>query len=328
MKKTIKLSKLNKDTKNNQKDNQLDNQSDNQKDNQLDNQSYNHKNKKDKQNKSQKIIIFKKEYIESKTKGISKEEVFRKNSNFYKDNELIICMVLREKIYSYKCMSSGCQVKNDWNNKPLYLLLNRKNKKRSDLSIDNLEFQCPNCFMQNNGSINWQKEIKEIVIYCQKCNNYPVNNLPDYYKINKICKMCNTKINDLKKTNLDSLSILQEACGNSGMISIDNSNTNKSKAAKDYNNLINDDSLEKVIGDYQSNQPYFNINSTPKKTYSNQNDILSNGENGSKTQQNDTINRLSHLNLNCDLEDLLFTKNIEISQLTKDIETIAESTET
>lgn len=347
---TIKLSKLSKDNKKNQKDKKKDNQLDNQKDNSLDND----KSGKNKKNKSQKITVFKKDYIESKTKGISKNDVFRKNSIYYKDNELIICMILREKIYSYKCMSSGCQVNHDWNNKPLYLLLNRKNKKRSDLSIDNLEFQCPNCFMQNNGSINWQKEIKEIVIYCQKCNNYPVNNLPDYYKINKICKMCDQKINNVKKTNLASLSILEEACGNSGMITSnifdfsDMNNKFKSNSKNNYHSLINDDSLDKVIGDYNSNQPYFNINSKPNHMYSNQNNLLSIGNNNGNNsqdsninddndnsdndddndnnanQQNNTINRLSNLDLNS-LENINFTDNINISKLTKDIENIADN---
>ena len=42
---------------------------------------------------------------------------------------------------------SGCSVNHQWNNKPLHLLINRKNKKHSDLTINNLQFICPNCFL-------------------------------------------------------------------------------------------------------------------------------------------------------------------------------------
>ena len=110
----------------------------------------------------------------------------------------------------------------------------------------------------------------------------------------------------------------------------------------------NDDSLEKVIGDYNSNQPYFNINSKPNHMYSNQNNLLSTGNNSGNNsqdsninddsddsdndddndynanQRNNTINRLSNLDLN-NLENINFTDNINISKLTKDIENIADN---
>ena len=271
-----------------------------------------------KSNKLQTKVIFLEDTINFKTKGIKKEDVFRKNSPYFKDDELIICMVLREKLIPYKCCVSGCSVNNEWNNKPLYLIINRKNKKRSDLTITNLEFQCPNCYLQNNGVLNWQKQIKERVIYCKICN-FNISNFPDSNKIKKICKTCDQKIISHKKSNYKSYSALEECWDNSGELDADNLNKDYSLSTKQYEQMMNKDELEQILGP-SINQPYrFNV-STLNQNY--------NENNNSNRNNNNEIHRLSNIessiassfeNDNLDMDN----NNIDITQLIKDVENIA-----
>ena len=274
-------------------------------------------------NKLQTKVIFQEDTINFKTKGIKKEDVFRKNSPYYKDDELIICMVLREKLIPYKCCVSGCSVNHEWNNKPLYLIVNRKNKKHTDLRVENLEFQCPNCYMQNNGLIKWQKQVKERVIICKHCK-FNISNFPDYNKINKICKTCDQKIISHKKSNYKSYSALEECWDNSGELDADNLNKDYSLSTKQYEQMMNKDELEQILGP-STIQPYrFNI-STLNQNY-NEN------SNNNNNRNNNEIHRLSNIessiassfeNDNLDMDN----NNFDITQLIKDVEKIASTSE-
>lgn len=272
-------------------------------------------------NKLQTKVILQEDTINFKTKGIKKEDVFRKNSPYYKDDELIICMVLREKLIPYKCCISECSVIYDWNNKPLYLIINRKNKKHTDLRIENLEFQCPNCYMQNNGLIKWQKQVKERVIICKHCK-FNISNFPDYNKINKICKICDQKLISHKKSNYTSYSALEECWDNSGELDADNLNKDYSLSTKQYEQMMNKDELEQILGP-STNQPYrFNISTSNQNYGRNVNNDYDNNENHRLSNIESSI-ASSFENDNLDMDN----NNIDIRQLIKDVEDIAQTSE-
>ena len=47
-----------------------------------------------------------------------------------------------------KC--SKCGIEPKWNNKPLDFVIVRRNKDKNDNRLENLKFECPNCYYQNN----------------------------------------------------------------------------------------------------------------------------------------------------------------------------------
>ena len=285
-------------------------------------------------------VIFLDDTISFKTKNIKKEDVFRKNSMYFKDEEVINCMILREKLFPYKCSIPECSVNNDWNNKPLYLMINRKNKKRADLTINNLEFQCPNCYLQIHGLIKWQKQIKERVVYCSRCN-YNISNFSDYNKATQLCKSCDQKISSHKKSSITSYSALEECWDSSGDLKAENLNKDYSKTTKQYENYMNNDELEQILGPVNTSQSYFRINHQTKNNQYNNNYSFGSHENanGSDNANNngDTDNqnhRLSNIESslalsfnNDNLELNIDNSNIDISQLIKDVENIAQNSD-
>ena len=315
--------------------------------------------KNSKKKKEQKIVIFSEEDINKKTYGIKKEAVFIKNSPYYKNDELVTCMILKEKLLPYKCSIPGCPVNHQWNDKPLHLLLNRKNKKQSDLTITNLKFQCPNCFLQSYGLTVWQKQIKTQILYCKICK-YDITNLSEYNKMKQMCKVCDQKISSHKKSDAVSLSVLEHSWDHR---KLDAGNLNKdySKLTSQYQTILNKDELSQIVGS-STNQSQFRINfQNQNQTYTKNNNSSkrninnkknsnrdsdsdsesdSDSDNNSNSNRNDNdnnsnqqIHRLSNLessiassfqNNNSQMNlDNICSNNINISKLIKDVENIA-----
>ena len=290
--------------------------------------------------KKQKVeIIFSDEDINKKTFGIKKEDIFIKNSPYYKKDEIVTCMILKEKLLAYKCSISGCSVNHQWNNKPLHLLINRKNKKHSDLTINNLQFICPNCFLQNYGLSVWQKQIKTEILSCRICS-YDITNLSDYNKFNKICKICEHKISKHKKSSARSYTILEQ-CWDSRKLTSENIGKDYSKLESDYQNMLYKDELEDIVGS-TSNNSQFQINFSNRnkhlnrKTKKNNNsDSDTDSDSDSDNDNTNSNNQLQLSNLESSLEYAFQNNNysfendnnIDITQLTKDIENIATTIE-
>ena len=64
----------------------------------------------------------------------------------------VICLLLKIGHFKdYHCNTPKCKVGKIWIDKPIQLILNRKNNIQNDLSSSNLELICGNCFMIKNG---------------------------------------------------------------------------------------------------------------------------------------------------------------------------------
>lgn len=310
-------------------------------------------------NKYDTKIIFSEEHINNVIKEINKAHIFCKNSKYYKNDELIMCMILKHKLFPYKCCVRGCCVCDNWNDEPIYLIINRKNKKQSDLTLSNLELQCPNCYLQNYGLVKWQQKIKQVILYCSRCN-YIINTLPDYNKMKKICITCDKKVKTHIKSSATSFTILEQCVDNSGESVNFDLNKDYKKRYIAYEKTINYDELDDILGEDSSHSNFrlnfnqnFNHNNYNFNHNHNNNHNFNNGancasqlfeidsdnqsnENEDVNNQNDrdeddennssqTINRLSNLdftNINENFNNKIDNSKFT-SQLILDIENIA-----
>lgn len=71
--------------------------------------------------------------------------LLKKKSGNLKDDDIKIYLLNKE-LLKHECYY--CQQKPFWNNKPLDLILDRKNNIFTDNRINNLRLLCPNCFYQ------------------------------------------------------------------------------------------------------------------------------------------------------------------------------------
>ena len=126
-------------------------------------------------------------------KNITTKTICIKKSPF-KNDTILLCLLFKEKIMTdYKCSISKCKVGKTWMNKPIQLLINRKNSKLEDLTIPNLELMCPNCFIIQYGIILFQKIILQTIYKCKLCN-YPLYKFSNFKKKAGYCSACETKL--------------------------------------------------------------------------------------------------------------------------------------
>ena len=118
------------------------------------------------------------------------------NSKYPNDTN-IICLLLRTKIIKeYHCSRNKCKVGKTWIGQPIQLKLNRINNTDHDLTINNLELICGNCFMVTYGLNLFKKTINTSVLVCKHCE-YPLNKFNNYKKKAGICNGCDKKMCDI-----------------------------------------------------------------------------------------------------------------------------------
>ena len=172
------------------------------------------------------------ETIEYFSKGLEPIKVFTKkslfvdsskNTNFANNDTKLICLLLKYNlIENYKCNMPKCKVKHIWNGKPIQLLLNRKNSIYNDLSISNLEFLCPNCYIITYGLEMFKKKAKETVLNCDICN-FPLVKFANSRKKNGICLACEKKMSNMSYEKVQSsyYNQLQEVYSDNPLLSDD-----------------------------------------------------------------------------------------------------------
>lgn len=168
------------------------------------------------------------EEIELLTKDIDINKVLVNNSK-YKDN-IIIAYLLQSKKKQYKCEVKKCSVQNNWLDKPICLLLKRKNNKQSDAREANLEFNCPNCYYQNT-NIKLIKKVEKVNFpKCDSCG-FNLSKFSDHYKNIGLCKICYSKLST-KSEDSKSISVLYNILQEDS----DNSDTENNINIEEYMN--------------------------------------------------------------------------------------------
>ena len=115
------------------------------------------------------------------------------NSSFNNDTALL-CLLLKLQIFKeYKCIEKKCKTGKTWLGNPIQLLIHRKNGKMQDLSINNLELICANCYIAKYGLDLFVKVITKTIYTCTYCG-YPLSNFTNSKKKERICMSCESKI--------------------------------------------------------------------------------------------------------------------------------------
>jgi hypothetical protein len=115
------------------------------------------------------------------------------NSSFNNDTALL-CLLLKLQIFKeYKCIEKKCKTGKTWLGNPIQLLIHRKNGKMQDLSINNLELICANCYIAKYGLDLFVKVITKTLYTCTYCG-YPLSNFTNSKKKERICMSCESKI--------------------------------------------------------------------------------------------------------------------------------------
>ena len=108
--------------------------------------------------------------------SLSKNVIFKKNSKYCNNDELIKYHLELNNLLTYKCYSQKCPTKNgNWKRKKMYLFLERKNSQIDDLRVKNLSLICANCFFLDKAPNIIEKIKKNKVKQCKFCS-YQLNN--------------------------------------------------------------------------------------------------------------------------------------------------------
>lgn len=167
--------------------------------------------KKDSDSNSKQIKLTKKEQgfeynqenIEFFTKDLDFKKILIKNSPFTNDIE-VICLLLKHKLITeYCCSVKKCKVKTLWMDKPIQLILHRKNNIQTDLSSYNLELICANCYLSIYGLEIFKKKEKEIIFKCNICN-FPLVQFNNNRKKKGTCLACEKKMSNIFTKNIES----------------------------------------------------------------------------------------------------------------------------
>jgi hypothetical protein len=106
----------------------------------------------------------------------------------------VLCLMIKLGYFKdYRCNIKKCRVGKSWYNKPIQLILNRKNNVMDDLTPSNLELLCPNCYMCIHGVELFNKVINHTIFKCKICN-YPLTNFSNAKKKTGFCISCENKI--------------------------------------------------------------------------------------------------------------------------------------
>ena len=184
-------------------------------------------------------------------------------SNDKSNDTRIICLLLKyQLIKDYKCNTPKCKVKHIWNDIPIQLLLNRKNGIHNDLSLSNLEFLCPNCYMTTYGLDMFKKKVKETVLYCTICD-FPLVKFANSRKKTGICLACEKKMNNLSYEKVQSsyYNQLQEVYSDNPILSDDIHRPRHYKDIVKYKKKI-ESSKNKDVNKSASNEPIIQLNMT------------------------------------------------------------------
>lgn len=152
------------------------------------------KDNKDKKTKEEESFEFNQENIDFFSKDLDYKKILIKQSHFTHETKLICLLLKHNLIEEYKCSTVKCKVKNIWNGKPIQLILIRKNSIQNDLSIDNLELICANCYMTLYGLEMFVKKKKEAILNCEYCS-FPLVKFSNNRKKKGTCIGCEKKMN-------------------------------------------------------------------------------------------------------------------------------------
>ena len=177
--------------------------------------------------KKEQCFEFNPETIDFYTKDLDFKKILIKNSPFTSDIQ-VICLLLKYKIITdYCCSNKKCKVKTLWLDKPIQLILHRKNNIQSDLTSYNLELICGNCYLSLYGLDIFKKKEKEIIFKCEVCQ-FPLVNFNNYRKKKGICLACEKRVTKVftEKMNSDYHTNIQELYHDNPLLSEDNKTTN------------------------------------------------------------------------------------------------------
>lgn len=135
------------------------------------------------------------ENIELLIKGLDPKKYLIKKSIIDNDTKLLCLLIKNGNITAnnYKCQNTKCNIKKIWLNKPIQLLINRKNGIQNDLTPLNLELLCPNCYMIEHGYDLFKKQIQNTTFNCKYCN-YPLIKFNNTRKKGGVCLSCEKKL--------------------------------------------------------------------------------------------------------------------------------------
>lgn len=102
-------------------------------------------------------------------KKLTPDEVLTKRTTGRRQHAHVLRRALIEVGVEYKC--AGCGNPGTWNDKPLMLQVEHKNKDWLDDRKDNLEFLCPNCHSQTPGWCG-SKGLAEIASIAKQARDY------------------------------------------------------------------------------------------------------------------------------------------------------------
>jgi len=253
------------------------------------------KNKKDKEGKASgkedknttdkidKHFEINEETIHFYSKDLDFKNVCCKKS-LCKNDTGILCLLLKIGIFKeYRCNIAKCKIGKTWNEKPIQLILNRKNNIQNDLTPSNLELLCPNCYMTLHGLELFKKTIDQTIYKCKLCN-YPLSNFKGSKKKAGFCMACESKIINSSYMN------------------------NRGEYLKQLNQTIDKDSpLNKSNDNFKTTNYYNEVSQFKKFNYDtdNTNNTNTNNTNTNNITINTTnINNKPIINLNMSIPDI------------------------
>lgn len=225
-------------------------------------------------------------YLTDEEKALDKNSIFIKNSKYGNNDELIKYHLREKQLLDYKCYADKCPTKNGkWRRKDLYLILERKNNKQSDLRVENLRLLCPNCYCQDKGPKMFSEAKQKIERKCKSCGYI----LSNRFKSN-VCTVCRNKMNkiDFQLTTDDYANLVN--------ITLDTNANTSAAYVNEYSDII-DSNLDNIgaIAPVKSKLKL--------KSHSSRSKRVSNSSNTNNSLI-DTID----INLNIDLDNSLMDK--------------------
>ena len=194
-----------------------------------------------KPSKAEEKFEFNEETINYFTKDLDAKKILIKhpqNSPFFQklNDTLLICLLLKlGKFKDYHCNTEKCKVGKLWNGKPIQLILIRINNIHHDLSINNLELICANCYMVKYGLDIFIKKKKEAILLCSFCD-FPLVKFKDSRKKKGICLSCENQMSKIsfEKQEDKFYNNLKNTYNDNPVLSDDIKNTNYSSEPSKY----------------------------------------------------------------------------------------------